>query len=345
MSLPGARTGVWKSFTRKVIVKLLTAIFFAICICSTASTPAYSADADVIARLDRIERLLQSQGLLDMLQQIEALQRELSSIHGEIEFQNHTLELLKKRQRDLYTDIDQRLQRLERSGIDSSVASSEITFVDTPGDGVPPLQTIEPIANNIAESSVSQQAEDTLMVEVVENKNRSPALKPITERHTPVATTPVANLMDETLTTIETTVELDPVQIRAQYQQAFKLLKQSRYEQAIKAFREFLFVNPRSEYSDNAQYWLGEAYYVTRQFEQALLEYNKLLTNYPDSKKLTHSLLKIGFCYYEMGEMEEALNRLENLKQQHPGTTAARLADERLKKIVRVEQQTTTEIN
>jgi len=90
---------------------------------------------------------------------------------------------------------------------------------------------------------------------------------------------------------------------------------------------------------------LGEAYYVTRQFEQALLEYNKLLTNYPDSKKLTHSLLKIGFCYYEMGEMEEALNRLENLKQQHPGTTAARLADERLKKIVRVEQQTTTEIN
>lgn len=299
------------------------------------SGPAYSADAELIQRLDRIERLLQSQGLLDMLQQIESLQMELSALQGDIEMQNHSLEQIKKRQRDLYTDIDQRLQKIERGGIVSN-DNSELTFIDSAVEQAPPLQTIEPIAGQIAPTSVSQQAEDTLMVEVVENNVSQQAatdsLNAVDAQLRPeVALQDPEQVQQSVVEAVE--VELDPVQIRAQYQQAFKLLKQSQYEQAIKAFQEFLTLNPQSEYSDNAQYWLGEAYYVTREFETALAEYNKLLSNYPESKKLTHSLLKIGFCYYEMGAIDEAKLRLENLKKQHPGTTAARLADERLKEI------------
>ena len=69
--------------------------------------------ADIQARLEKLERLLQNQGLLDMLQQLEHLQAEINQMRGEVELQNHTLEDMKKRQRDLYTDIDRRMQRLE----------------------------------------------------------------------------------------------------------------------------------------------------------------------------------------------------------------------------------------
>ena len=295
------------------------------------ATPVYAAEGDISQRLDRIERLLQSQGLLDMLQQIENLQAELSALQGDIEMQNHSLEQMKKRQRDLYTDIDQRLQRLERSGV-GSMENSDMTFVDSADESVPPLQTIESVAEQIAPTSVNQQAEDTLVVEVVDNNPPPVTAAMNAEPISDVAALTPAATEDKPMVA-EPAVELDPVQVRAQYQQAFKLLKQSQYEQAIKAFREFLAVNPQSEYSDNAQYWLGEAYYVTREFESALEEYNKLLSNYPESKKLTHSLLKIGFCYFEMGAVDEAKSRLENLRQAYPGTTAARLADERLKKI------------
>ena len=295
-------------------------------------------DQAVIQRLDRIERLLQSQGLLDMLQQIESLQQELSSLQGEIEYQNHTLDQLTKRQRDLYTDIDQRLQRLERgNSIDSTSAiSGDINLIEINDDNSPPLQTIEPVEDALATTADSAQSDESLVVEVIESNVTEPVetqgnvIEPVPTQDSTLETSVDAQQQE-----MNPAVQLDPVQIRAQYQAAFKLLKRSQYDQAIKAFTDFLVASPDSEYSDNAQYWLGEAYYVTRQFEQALVEYNKLISNYPESKKLTHSLLKIGYCYYEMGAMDQAVNRLQYLKQNYPDTTASRLADERLKKIAR----------
>jgi tol-pal system protein YbgF len=326
-------------------VKSFSCLLISFCIFLTVNATVYGADADIIQRLDRIERLLQSQGLLDMLQQIEALQQEISSLHGDMEFQNHTLDQLKKRQRDLYTDIDQRLQGLERGGVADSEISTDISLLEITDDSVPPLQTLKPVAGNIPVNSASQETKSTLQVEVLENTS-TPMLRPAMEREVAtVVPTATSASGSDTLTPIDATVELDPVQLRAQYQQAFKLLKKSQYEQAIKAFREFLLEHPQSEYSDNAQYWLGEAYYVTREFEQALIEYNNLVSNYPESKKLSHSLLKIGFCYYEMGSLDKSTTRLEELKQNYPGTTAARLAEERLKKIAQeVSQPATIEV-
>ena len=101
------------------MVKLIKTLGALSCLLCMIAGPLQAQDADIVERLDRIERLLQSQGLLDMLQQIENLQAELSSLQGDIEMQNHSLEQMKKRQRDLYTDIDQRLQRLESSGVSS----------------------------------------------------------------------------------------------------------------------------------------------------------------------------------------------------------------------------------
>ena len=124
---------------------------------------------------------------------------------------------------------------------------------------------------------------------------------------------------------------VDPVQVQAEYEQAFKLLKQSLYDQAIRAFSEFLLRHPQGDFSDNAQYWLGEAYYVTRDFEHALEEYDRLVSNFPNSQKLTHALLKGAFALQELGRTEEARQRLARLIDQYPGTTAARLAEDRLK--------------
>ncbi|MBI2970470.1 MAG: tetratricopeptide repeat protein, partial [Gammaproteobacteria bacterium] len=54
---------------------------------------------------------------------------------------------------------------------------------------------------------------------------------------------------------------------------------------------------------------------------------------YPDSQKLTDALLKVGYSFHELGRIDEAKQQLEDLKQRFPGTTAARLAEERLRKI------------
>lgn len=66
-------------------------------------------------RIQRLERLLDSKGLVDLLIRLESLQKEVQLLRGEVELQTHTLENIKKRQRDLYVDIDRRLLKLERS--------------------------------------------------------------------------------------------------------------------------------------------------------------------------------------------------------------------------------------
>ena len=57
---------------------------------------------------------------------------------------------------------------------------------------------------------------------------------------------------------------------KAAYDQAFQALKELRYADAAEDFQAFLDQYPGSEYADNAQYWLGESYYVTRNYDIAL---------------------------------------------------------------------------
>ena len=284
-------------------------------------------------RLERMERIMQSQGLLDMLQQLQQLQQEIRALRGEIETQNYNLEQLTRRQRDLYTDVDQRLQQLEGG----SIAQGD-TPVFTPGAAAgdePPLEVLTPVPGNSGPVT-TVQTDGPLQVEIVQS---APAgTGPNIVDSTPQSSSSPGPVNPQTqgsmdIVTPAQVATVDPVQLQAEYQQAFNLLRQSRYDQAIRAFQQFLAVHPNDRYSDNAQYWLAEAYYVKREFEQALTEYNNVINNFPESQKVNDAYLKIGFTLYELGEMAEARERLQELIDRQPGATVTRLAEERLKLI------------
>ena len=242
-------------------------------------------------RLQRLERLMSSTAMLDLMEGVQRLQSELQELRGELEEQTHTLEQLKQRQRDLYLDVDRRLRRMEAGG--PSTAAVPVTPTVSAGAGKPPLSTKPTVAPSQPPSTPQQAAQ------------------------APVSTAPT----------------VDPVKEQAAYQRAFNLLKEGRYERAAKAFQEFLAEYRGGHYADNAQYWLGEAYYVTRKFEPALAEFQKLTKDYPASSKLTHAKLKVGYIYDEMGEPARARKVLNDLIANHPKTTAARLAQERLRRM------------
>ena len=97
---------------------------------STPTSPAMEK------RLANVERLLQSSGLLEMLQQIELLQQEVAKLRGEIEVNNHVIDQMKKRQRDLYTDIDRRLLSIETPATGNQTSATKTL------DSNPPLETL-----------------------------------------------------------------------------------------------------------------------------------------------------------------------------------------------------------
>lgn len=114
------------------------------------------------------------------------------------------------------------------------------------------------------------------------------------------------------------------------YNAAFDLLKAGQYENAAIGFQQFLQSFPDSYWSDNAQYWLAESYYVTRAFDDALAAFGTVVSTYPDSPKIPDALLKMGYCQYELKDWDAARDILGRVRDEYPDTTAARLASQRL---------------
>jgi tol-pal system protein YbgF len=119
----------------------------------------------------------------------------------------------------------------------------------------------------------------------------------------------------------------------AAYQAAFGLLKNSQFDQAIAAFQQFLAAYPDSSLADNAQYWLGEAYYVNKSFPEALAAFQRVASKYPQSRKVPDALLKVGYCYYELKQWQDAHDTLAQVAASYPDTPAGKLAQARLEKM------------
>jgi tol-pal system protein YbgF len=90
---------------------------------SKTSVPS-APERSLEERVARMERLLDSQGLVEMVVKLDNLQAELQRLRGEIEVQTHTLGELKARQRELYLDIDRRLVQVERNGVGAGSAGT-----------------------------------------------------------------------------------------------------------------------------------------------------------------------------------------------------------------------------
>jgi len=117
------------------------------------------------------------------------------------------------------------------------------------------------------------------------------------------------------------------------YNAAYEAFKEEKYENAREGFHDFLKQYPSTEYSDSAQFWIGESYYFERRYEQAILEYEKVIKDYPQGNKVPNAMLKQGFSFLNIGDKSSAKLLLEQVAKNYPGTTQARMARAKLAEI------------
>ena len=225
--------------------------------------PVFLKLTDLEARLIRIERVVDNQSLIEMTTRIDQLQSEIQGVRGETETLTFQVDNAAERQRDLYVDIDGRLQELELTVSQLHIAINE--FLAEAEEPPPPI--------------------------------------------------------------------LLPGSDQENYDAAYKLLTEFKYEEAASALEQFLAVFPTSPLADNAQYWLAETLYARRQYLAALPAFKKVLDEYPSSSKLPDSLLKIGYCHYELQQWDAAQEVLQRVVREFPETTAGRLAKQRLDRL------------
>jgi tol-pal system protein YbgF len=116
------------------------------------------------------------------------------------------------------------------------------------------------------------------------------------------------------------------------YAQSFDALKAGSYSVAITGFKDFLKSYPASPLAENAQYWLGEAYYVTHDLDSAASAFRTVSQKWPNSRKTPDALLKLGYTQIDQKKVSEGRATLSDVAQKYPGTDAARLAGERLQR-------------
>lgn len=114
------------------------------------------------------------------------------------------------------------------------------------------------------------------------------------------------------------------------YMKAYGLYGANNYEQAIEAFTAFMRDYPDSEYTANAQYWIGECHYTRSNLPLALDAFRKVVSNYPQAKKVPDAMLKAAFTLYAMHDQEKGRAMLENLVEKYPASPAAGKARERM---------------
>ena len=118
---------------------------------------------------------------------------------------------------------------------------------------------------------------------------------------------------------------------QAVYTQSFDALKAGSYSIAITGFKDFLRSYPQSSLAENAQYWLGEAYYVNHDYDSAAEAFRTVLKKWPDARKAPDALLKLGYTQFEQKQFAAARATLAAVTQRYPGTDAAKLAADKLR--------------
>ena len=108
---------------------------------------------------------------------------------------------------------------------------------------------------------------------------------------------------------------------KEQYQFARNFLKVGDYDNAEKAFREFVLTNPDNELSGNAQYWYAETYRIRQMYTDAATAYLEGYQKYPKSKIAPENLLKLGVSLVQMGEKDQGCLMIAGVKKQYPDAT------------------------
>jgi tol-pal system protein YbgF len=122
----------------------------------------------------------------------------------------------------------------------------------------------------------------------------------------------------------------NPADEQIAYLAAYDLVKAKRYNDALAAMQVFVKQYPRSGYTANAEYWIGELFLVKNLPAQAVQHFENVLNQFPTSSKAAASALKIGYALSAMGQKEDAKMRFKEVIKNYPDTAAAQLAKSKL---------------
>lgn len=233
------------------------------------------------------------------------LENQLRELTGRVELLSHNVSELTARFDKLVGDVDYRLSALERGGAPAGAAPA-------PGNAAPSAAAPAPASTPPADQAQVPPGQSRMVL------MPGPAGQSATPPQAGGAPAPQQSAA----------VTLPQGSPEAQYEFAYAQLLQAQREQgdfgrAETALKSFISANPNHRLAGNAQYWLGETYYVRRDYNNAAVAFAEGFQKYPSSEKAPDNLLKLGMSLGQLNQKAKACGTLGELERRYPQASAS----------------------
>ncbi len=226
--------------------------------------------ANIQQELIRLSNQIENRAMLDIFQRVDELADEISQLRGELEIQSNDLAGLKKRQRELYLDIDRRLRSLENR---SSNQSSEVEPAQIPSTAASAGQSsASSVVNPVIETTQGSQSSTTSSEEKAAYQKAFDTLK---EGRYKKARSSFTGFLKKYPNSIYAG--------NSQYWLGEANYVTRNFQQGIIEFNQVVKRYPKSTKVPDAMLKLGYTYYELKQYEQAKTVLQELRQSFPKS--------------------------------------------------------------
>jgi len=252
----------------------------------------------------------------------ESIKNEMSALRSDLSSENQKLKAdLLLRIENLQSEIRTLSTGIEEYKEFSKRPSKELDRVK--GDMEGRLRILEEREKNLEEKNKAQEGKIKELegrLKGLEVKTSGPATKQ-TESEKPISKEALAELKGVS------------TGMGDLYKDAYETFHKGDLEGARRKFEAFLKQYPNTELSDNAQFWIGETYFLKKDFERAILEYEKAMVKYPEGDKIPAALFKQALAFLELGDKANARNLLKRVIEKYPNSDQAEMAKKKLETI------------
>jgi len=252
------------------------------------------------------------------------MQSDISTLDKKINRQKKEVQEVRQKQADLETQIDTVQADIQRLG---GTVEEGKHYSQKASDEV--ISLSETLTTHIGKNDqeLRQIQEEMVMIKSmlgikVTAPTDVPALKMREEFPQGTTTAPSSGSL------ANVTGSPDPEEL---YNGAYAKLSKGDFKEAREGFKKFLELFPQTEYSDNAQFGIGEAYYKEKKYEEAILEYEEVGKKYPQGNKLPDALLKQAFAFIALGDSNSAKLLLQKIIERYPTSEQAEIARTKLR--------------
>lgn len=245
-------------------------------------------------------------GLADLQLRLDELEARMRDMTGRMEELNHRVTVLNDRLDKFSSDLEFRLNNAapppggSTAPAGQSAATPQGTSPGTSGGGLAGAAPgLTPPAG--AGDSGRAPSQSGVLGTLSPSEAQSASTPPATSGAAPAPGKPLPDGSPE-----------------EQYKYAFSLLTKSDYAGAERALQAFVAAHPNHPLAGNAQYWLGETYYVRNDFNNAARAFAIGFQKYPKSPKGPDNLLKLGLSLSALNKNKEACQSYSMLKSEFP---------------------------